>query len=246
MIQVICPVCGAALEPQGTAWRCAQGHCFDVARQGYVNLLTVTQKHSRHPGDTREMVAARRAFLDAGWYAPIAKTLTDLVRRFCPEAASVLDAGCGEGYYLSQLGWVPERWGIDISRDAVRYAAARDRGAHWLTATAAHLPFSDGGFDCVLSMFALTAGAEFFRVLRPGGIFLIVNESDGEDPHASKWLSVIDGMRIFDGDQLARFLTEAGFSEVILNRNAKKQWLCVLAMRENSSLLENEEPSGIS
>ena len=120
MIQVICPVCGAALEPQGTAWRCVQGHCFDVARQGYVNLLTVTQKHSRHPGDTREMVAARRAFLDAGWYAPIAKTLADLVRRFCPETASVLDAGCGEGYYLSQLGWVPERWGIDISRDAVR------------------------------------------------------------------------------------------------------------------------------
>lgn len=110
MIQVICPVCGAVLEPQGTAWRCVQGHCFDVARQGYVNLLTVTQKHSRHPGDTREMVAARRAFLDAGWYAPIAKTLADLVRRFCPEAASVLDAGCGEGYYLSQLGWVPERW----------------------------------------------------------------------------------------------------------------------------------------
>ena len=110
MIQVICPVCGAALEPQGAAWRCVQGHCFDVARQGYVNLLTVTQKHSRHPGDTREMVAARRAFLDAGWYAPIAGALADLVRRFCPEAASVLDAGCGEGYYLSQLGWVPERW----------------------------------------------------------------------------------------------------------------------------------------
>ena len=125
MIQVICPVCGAALAPQGAAWRCVQGHCFDVARQGYVNLLTVTQKHSRHPGDTREMVAARRAFLDAGWYAPIAKTLADLVRRFCPETASVLDAGCGEGYYLSQLGWVPERWGIDISRDAVRYAAVR-------------------------------------------------------------------------------------------------------------------------
>ena len=246
MIQVICPVCGAALAPQGAAWRCVQGHCFDVARQGYVNLLTVTQKHSRHPGDTREMVAARRAFLDAGWYAPIAGALADLVRRFCPETASVLDAGCGEGYYLSQLGWVPERWGIDISRDAVRYAAVRDRSAHWLTATAAHLPFADGGFDCVLSMFALTAGAEFFRVLRPGGIFLIVNESDGEDPHANKWLSVIDGMRIFDGYQLARFLTEAGFSEVIVNRNAKKHWLCVLAIRENSSLLENEELGGIS
>ena len=87
---------------------------------------------------------------------------------------------------------------------------------------------------------------EVYRTLRPGGIFLIVNESDGEAPHASKWLSDIDGMRIFDGDQLARFLTEAGFSEIIIIRNAKKHWLCVLAMRENSSLLENEEPSGIS
>ena len=85
-----------------------------------------------------------------------------------------------------------------------------------------------------------------YRTLRPGGIFLIVNESDGEDPHANKWLSVIDGMRIFDGYQLARFLTEAGFSEVIVNRNAKKHWLCVLAIRENSSLLENEELGGIS
>ena len=96
------------------------------------------------------------------------------MRRFCPAAEAVLDAGCGEGYYLSQLGWIPERWGIDISRDAVRYAAVRDRSAHWLTATAAHLPFADGGFDCVLSMFALTAGAEFARVLRPGGIFVQV------------------------------------------------------------------------
>lgn len=182
MIQVICPVCGAALEPQGTAWRCAQGHCFDVARRGYVNLLTVTQKHSRHPGDTREMVAARRAFLDAGWYVPIAKTLADLVRRFCPETASVWSAGCGEGYYLSQLSWVPERWGIDIlPRRRALCRGARPRRP-LLTATAAHLPFADGGFDCVLSMFALTAGAEFFRVLRPGGIFVQVLAGQGHLP----------------------------------------------------------------
>ena len=115
------------------------------------------------------------------------------------------------------------------------------------------LPFEDGVFDLVTAFETVyfwpgptESFREVYRTLRPGGIFLIVNESDGEDPHASKWLSVIDGMRIFDGDQLARFLTEAGFSEIIVNRNAKKHWLCVLAMRENSSLLENEEPSGIS
>ena len=117
MIQVICPVCGAALEPQGAAWRCAQGHCFDVARQGYVNLLTVTQKHSRHPGDTREMVAARRAFSGRrGGMRPSPKRWRTLCAASARRRLAVLDAGCGEGYYLSQLSWVPERWGIDISQ----------------------------------------------------------------------------------------------------------------------------------
>lgn len=105
------------------------------------------------------------------------------------------------------------------------------------------LPFEDGTFDLVTAFETVyfwpgptESFREVYRTLQPGGIFLIVNESDGEDPHASKWASAIDGMRIFDGDQLTRFLTEAGFSKVIINRNAKKHWLCVLAMRKNSGL----------
>ena len=72
---------------------------------------------------------------------------------------------------------------------------------------------------------------EVYRTLQPGGIFLIVNESDGENSQDNKWLSVIDGMRIYNGDQLARFLTEAGFSKVIMDKDAKKHWLCALAIR---------------
>ena len=174
MITLRCPICSDILQKQDGLYRCAEGHSFDIARQGYVNLLTVQQKHSLHPGDTREMVAARRAFLDAGNYAPVAQTLRAVISRFRPDARSVLDAGCGEGYYLSHLPEIPERWGVDISKDAVRYAAARDKAAHWLTATAAHLPFVDGSFDCVLSMFALTAEQEFARVLTGGGIFVQV------------------------------------------------------------------------
>lgn len=100
------------------------------------------------------------------------------------------------------------------------------------------LPFEDGTFDLVTAFETVyfwpgptESFREVYRTLQPGGIFLIVNESDGEDPHASKWASAIDGMRIFDGDQLTRFLTEAGFSKVIINRNAKKSigfacWRC--------------------
>lgn len=174
MIAPLCPICARTLQCGKTVWQCEAGHSFDVARQGYVNLLTVDRKHSLHPGDTREMVIARREFLDAGYYAPIADTLHRLLQTFAPNAQRVLDAGCGEGYYLGKLTEIPDRWGIDISKEAVRYAAARDKDAHFLTATAAHLPFSDGSFDCVLSMFALTAAEEFARVLRDGGIFVQV------------------------------------------------------------------------
>lgn len=171
---VICPVCQNPLQCKKTAWHCDNGHSFDVARQGYVNLLTVQQKHSLHPGDTREMVLARRQFLDAGYYLPIAEKLKELVSRYAPDAQSVLDAGCGEGYYLSHLSNIPTRFGIDISKEAVRYAASRDKSAVWLTATAAHLPFESKSFDCLLSMFALTAAEEFSRVLKENGVFIQV------------------------------------------------------------------------
>lgn len=175
MVQVCCPVCGAPLEMGGAAWRCSAGHSFDVARQGYVNLLTVDRKRTRDPGDSPTQVNARRTFLDAGFYAPLAEAVCAATAAASPE--SVLDAGCGEGYYLRCLGRrLPEaaRWGVDIAKQAVRYAAARDPAGRYVTATAAHLPFAVGSFGCVWSLFALTAAAEFRRVLRRGGVFLQV------------------------------------------------------------------------
>lgn len=173
MPQILCPVCGEKLQTEDKNWRCAAGHSFDVARQCYVNLLTVDKKHSLHPGDTREQVASRKAFLDAGHYAPIAQTLKEILQKEQPK--TILDAGCGEGYYLTQAA--PENcecWGVDISKDAVRYAAVRNKAVRWFVGTAAHLPFCDGSFDCVLSMFALTAAEEFSRVLAPNGLFISV------------------------------------------------------------------------
>lgn len=187
MIIPLCPVCGAPLTMEKPAWKCENNHSFDVARQGYVNLLPVTQKHSLHPGDTAAMVAARRDFLNAGYYAPIAEKMRELVAAYAPDAEGILDAGCGEGYYLSKLN-AKERWGVDISKDAVRYAAVREKNAQFLAATAAHLPFPDASFDCVLSMFALTAAAEFARVLKDGGIFVQVLAGE---KHLSALKSVI-------------------------------------------------------
>ena len=171
---VICPLCEQPLARDAKSWHCENGHSFDVARQGYINLLTVQQKHSLNPGDTREMVLARREFLEAGFYTPIVDTLKRLVSAHCPHAQDILDVGCGEGYYLSHLSHIPNRIGIDISKEAVRCAAAKYKDSLWLTATASHLPFADNSFDCLLSMFALTMEEEYRRVLRPGGLFVQV------------------------------------------------------------------------
>jgi len=172
---VLCPVCRQPLTREPHIWRCPAGHCFDEARQGYVNLLTVTEKHSRNPGDTPEQVTARREFLNAGFYAPVAEAVAGEAAALSPRA--VLDAGCGEGYYLGAVqSRLPEAdcCGLDISRSAVKAAAAQNKSALWLVGTSAHLPFDDGSFNLVLSMFALTAAEEFARVLAPDGSFLQV------------------------------------------------------------------------
>lgn len=174
-MQLCCPVCFQPLDPCGNVYRCENGHSFDVARQGYLNLLMVQQKRSLQPGDTREQVLSRRSFLDGGFYAPIAAALCQLAQDHCC-SGPVLDVGCGEGYYSTRLAKAldAELTGLDISKEAVRCAAARYKDARWLCASAAHLPVADGSAGLVTSLFALTVAGEFHRVLRPDGAFIQV------------------------------------------------------------------------
>ena len=174
-MDLICPICGNQLNIGDKSWVCAGNHCFDIARQGYVNLLTVQRKHSLHPGDTREQVLSRRAFLEAGCYAPIADTLVNTARTL-NITGDILDVGCGEGYYSARLsaGLGLPVTGMDISREAVRCAAGKYKNIRWLCATASHIPAADGSCGLVTSLFALTMPEEFRRVLRPDGYFFQV------------------------------------------------------------------------
>lgn len=174
-MKLICPLCGAELRREEHQYRCERNHSFDIARQGYVNLLAVQQKRSKNPGDTKEQVASRRSFLDGGFYAPIAAALCDTAREL-GAAGPILDIGCGEGYYSAQLAKAleTELVGIDISKEAVRAAAGKYKDALWLCASAAHLPVPNGSAGCITSLFALTMPEEFRRVLQEDGLFFQV------------------------------------------------------------------------
>ena len=174
-MELICPICGLPLGKQDRSYVCENRHGFDIARQGYVNLLTVQQKHSLAPGDTREQVLSRRSFLEEGHYAPIADALVDAARRF-GASGEILDVGCGEGYYSTRLArelGLPLT-GLDISKEAVRCAAAKYKNANWLCATAAHIPVCDASAGVITSLFALTLPEEYRRVLAPGGLYFQV------------------------------------------------------------------------
>ena len=174
-MELICPVCGLQLNKLERTFRCGNNHSFDLARQGYVNLLTVQQKHSLNPGDTREQVLSRRAFLEAGFYSPIANTLAQTAREL-GISGQILDVGCGEGYYSTKVAEAigAELTGLDISKEAVRCAAAKYKGPLWLTATAAHIPVPDKSADLLMSLFAITLPGEFDRVLKDDGYFFQV------------------------------------------------------------------------
>ena len=180
-----CPLDGAPLTCTGSTWRCPGGHSFDVAAHGYTNLLPVQKKRSLDPGDSKAMVAARRRFLAAGHYQPIANAVARALLAGLPATASCLDAGCGEGYYLRRLATVAGAGqslaivGLDISKWAVLTATKQDKRPNWVVASNANLPVLTGTLDRVLCLFGFPVYAEFARVLKAGGELLQVESGPG-------------------------------------------------------------------
>lgn len=176
-----CPVCGGPLTREERTYRCAAGHSYDIAKEGYTYLLPPNQKHSAQPGDDKAMAAARRDFLSRGYYQPLLNTLCSQFLAFSGASPVILDAGCGEGYYTSGIrkaltdsGRQPRMAGIDISKPILRLAARREPYVEFAVASCYHLPFPDTAADLLLDCFSPLAIDEFRRVLKPGGRFLYV------------------------------------------------------------------------
>lgn len=163
---LICPVCGENLIKEGSTQKCPSGHSFDIAKEGYVNLL-LTSKKGDSMGDDRVSARKRRDFLNCGYYAPLKDELVSL---FSDKSGAVLDICCGEGYYTSALAENEKLrvYGFDLSREMVRLAAKREK-AEYFVANMANIPVADRSFDYAVHLFAPFNEKEFARILKSGG-----------------------------------------------------------------------------
>ncbi len=173
---LLCPVreCHLELVREERRLFCPRGHSFDVARSGYVNLLQPQDRRSKQPGDTAAAVAARRRLHDQGVTEPLLHAIAEIVRATPDDV--VLDAGCGEGFYLGtlarQIGF--DAHGVDISIPAIQSAARNYPECEWIVANADRfVPYADRAFWMVLSITARMNAGEFRRVLRDDGRLLV-------------------------------------------------------------------------
>jgi|SRR5579883_2548826 len=173
---LLCTVrdCRRPLDRDDGRLVCSRGHSFDIAREGYVNLLQPQDRRSKAPGDSADAVAARRRLHDLGVTKPLLCAIEEMIGASSSDI--VLDAGCGEGFYLGNLarkiGLAGH--GVDISTSAIQAAARRYGECEWVVANADRfLPYADRAFSIVLSITSRMSAGEFRRVLRDGGRLLV-------------------------------------------------------------------------
>ena len=176
----VCPKCGGALSLcDGGIKKCPSGHSYDRAREGYYNLLLGAGGGTH--GDNELMLRARRDFLERGYYLPLAERVAGAVLEHTPVCGTVLDAGCGEGYYtalieraLSERDGASRLLVFDISKTAVKMTAKRSGSISAAVASAYNMPLADESVDTVVNVFSPMAEREVERVLKRGGAFVLV------------------------------------------------------------------------
>lgn len=168
-----CPVCSLDLICNEKCLKCSNNHSFDIAREGYVNLLSA-HKSGDNVGDNKEMARSRRDFLNKGYYCTLANAVGKCLEKYSDNNDTVLDICCGEGYYTEYLtnNYVREYYGFDISKNMVRLAAKRKCGAQFFVANISSIPVKSGSVDFAFHLFAPFHYEEFSRILSKDGVIV--------------------------------------------------------------------------
>lgn len=210
---LICPICLPLVRPlgrEGNSLRCDQGHCFDISKRGYVNLLPVQHKRSKAPGDSEAMVKARLRFLNSGVYKAVAELLNQAIQQYAPQFDGVLlDAGCGDGYYLQEIERLfpaATLYGLDISKPAVDQASRRSKKIHWLVASNRLVPLQAQSLDFIVCAFGFPVYSVFAQLLKPGGKLLMLEAGVG---HLLSLRQILYAELKYKADAVAATLVEA-------------------------------------
>ncbi len=171
----MCPKCKNKLSLTGKSMLCENNHCFDVAKEGYVNLLC-SNKSGHLIGDNRNMALSRRDFLNKGYFISLAESLKSEIGKIDIDSPSVLDICCGEGYYSSYLKETVngDFWGFDISKEMIRLAAKRKSDITYFVANMTDIPLENESIDFAFHLFAPFFEDEFYRILKKGGTLISV------------------------------------------------------------------------
>lgn len=215
MTKLICPKCKEPLELSDRSFICKNRHCYDIAKEGYVNLLS-SNKSGSLIGDNREMALSRRDFLNKGYFSALAHALSAELKECSDNSPCVLDICCGEGYYSSFLkeNCNGEFLGFDISKEMVRLAAKRKSGVSYFVANMTSIPLENESVDFAIHLFAPFYESEFHRVLKKGGTLVSVTPGskhlfslkkavydtpylNDEAPPAAEKLSFIEQKKVF-------------------------------------------------
>lgn len=178
MSQLACPKCKLKLDRINNSYQCEHRHTYDIAKSKYINLLLNPDKNTNNPGDNKESLTCRKAFLNKGYYDSISDTVNHYVTKLIKEAGAILDLGCGEGYYLQRLKNtldIPhEYYGIDISKVAIDMATKYTKDIYWLVANSKNIPLLDQSMDIILALFTVVNHQELERVLKEDGYIIHV------------------------------------------------------------------------
>ncbi len=176
MKNIICPVCRMPLEEKEKALVCSNNHCFDKAKEGYVNLLSGNHKKGSLMGDNKDMAVSRRAFLEKGYFDSLVNALTDFIEKLSLPCPQIVDICCGEGYYSHRIkqSISCDISAFDLSKEMVRLAAKRKNGNFHFVANLSSIPIETESTDVAIHLFAPFHEKEFSRIIRNDGCILSV------------------------------------------------------------------------
>lgn len=178
MHKLICPKCHQSMIKKDNSYLCPNNHCYDIAKSKYINLLLNPDKATTNPGDSKESLLARKAYLNKGYYDGIARCVINTIKEYQSTNLQILDLGCGEGYYTNKvkeaLGSSNTYYGLDISKEAMNMATRYTNDIYWLVGNSKNIPLDNQSMDFILALFTVVNQEELTRVLKEDGYIIHV------------------------------------------------------------------------